>query len=49
MKSFFGNPLMTFRVFFGIHLQAMKIIFKGGKYYARNKKTLDTISYEGQI
>ena len=49
MKSFFGNPLMTFRVFFGIHLQAMKIIFKGGKYYSRNKKPLDTISYEGQI
>ena len=49
LKSFFKNPLMTFRVFFGIHYQALKIFFKGGKYYAHKKKPIDTISFEGQI
>ena len=49
LKSFFKNPLMTFRVIFGIHYQAFKIFFKGGKYYSRSKKPIDTISFEGQL
>ena len=49
MKSFFKNPLMTFRVIFGIHYQALKIFFKGGKYYSRIKKPIDTSSFEGQL
>ena len=49
MKSFFKYPLMTFRVIFGIHYQAIRIFFKGGKYYSRNKKPIDSISYEGQL
>ena len=49
IKSFFKNPLMTIRVIFGIHYQAVKIFFKGGKYYSRNKKPKDTISFEGQL
>jgi len=49
IKSFFKNPLMTFRVFFGIHYQAMKILLKGGKYHSRNKKPLDSISFEGYL
>ena len=49
LKSFFKNPLMTFRVFFGIHYQALRIFFKGGRYYSRRKKPIDTISFEGQL
>ena len=49
LKSFFQHPLMTFKVILGIHYQAMKIYFKGGKYYSRNKKPIDTISFEGQL
>jgi hypothetical protein len=48
-KSFFKNPLMTFRVIFGIHYQAIRIFFKGGQYYSRNKKPTDTVSFEGQL
>jgi len=49
LKSFFKNPLMTFRVIFGIHYQALKIFFKGGKYYFRKKKPIDTTSFEGKL
>jgi len=49
MKYFIKNPLMTFKVIFGIHYQAFKIYFKDGKFYSRNRKPNDTISYEGQI
>ena len=49
MLSFFKHPLMTFKVIFSIHYQAMKIFLKGGKYYSRNKKPIDTISFEGQL
>ncbi len=43
------NPLLGFKVMLGILYEAMKIIFKGGKYYARNKKPNDTISFEGNF
>ena len=43
------NPLLGFKVMLGILLEAMKIIFKGGKYYARKKKPNDTISFEGNF
>ena len=49
IKSFIKNPIMTFRVIFGIHYQAFRILIKGGKYYSRDKKSIDTISYEGQL
>ena len=49
LKSFFKNPLMTFKVIFGIHYQAFRILFKGGKYYSRNKKPIDSISFEGNL
>ena len=48
-KSFFTNPLMTFKVFFGIHYQAMRIFFMGGNYYSRKKKPTDTVWFEGQL
>ena len=43
------NPLLGFKVMLGILLEAMKINFKGGKYYARKKKPNDTISFEGNF
>jgi len=49
IKSFIKNPLMTFRVIFGIHYQAFRILLKGGKYYSRNKKPIDSISFEGNL
>ena len=49
IKSFINNPLMTFRVFFGIHYQAFRILLNGGKYYSRNKKPVDSISFEGNL
>lgn len=49
LKSFFINPLMTFRIILGIHYEAMKIFFKGGRFYSRVKKPVDTISFEGKL
>ena len=43
------NPLLGFKVMIGILYEAIKIILKGGKYYARNKKPNDTISFEGRF
>jgi hypothetical protein len=34
---------------FAILCEALRIVFKGGKYYARNKKPNDTISFEGNF
>ena len=33
----------------GILYEALKIIYKGGKYYARKKKPNDTVSFEGNF
>jgi len=49
MSSFIKNPLMTFRVILGIHFQAIKIFIKGGKYYKKTKKPVDSISFEGKL
>ncbi len=43
------NPLLGFKVMIGILYEAIKIIFKGGRYYARKKKPNDTISFEGNF
>ena len=43
------NPLLGFKVMTAILFEAIRIIFKGGKYYARKKKTKDTISFEGSF
>ncbi len=43
------NPLLGFKVMIGILYEAIKIILKGGKYYARKKKSNDTISFEGNF
>jgi len=43
------NPLFGFKVMSAILFEAIRIVFKGGKYYARNKKPKDTISFEGSF
>jgi uncharacterized protein len=43
------NPLLGFKVMSAILFEAIRIIFKGGKYYARDKKPKDTISFEGNF
>ena len=43
------NPFLGFKVMIGILYEAIKIISKGGKYYARKKKPNDTISFEGNF
>ena len=49
MRYLYFNPLIGFKVFIAIIYEAVKIFFKGGKYYSRRKKPNDTISYEGEI
>ena len=43
------NPLFGLKVMTAILFEAVRIILKGGKYYARKKKTKDTISFEGNF
>ena len=43
------NPLLGFKVMLGIIYEAIKIVSKGGKYYARKKKPNDTVSFEGNF
>ncbi len=43
------NPLLGFKVMAAILFEALRIVLKGGKYYARNKKANDTISFEGSF
>ena len=49
IKYILFNPLIMYKVIFFILYQSVVIMFKGGKYYSRNKKPIDTISYEGQL
>ena len=49
IKSFIRYPFLTFYVMFSIHWQAFKILLKGGKYYRRIPKIIDTQSFEGKI
>lgn len=43
------NPLLGFKIMSAILFEAIRIVFKGGKYYARKKKPKDTISFEGNF
>ena len=43
------NPLFGFKVMAAILFEALRIIFKGGRYYARKKKPTDTITFEGNF
>jgi len=48
-KQLLFNPFFSLKVISEILYEAFFIIFKGGKYYSRNKKILDTITFEGEI
>ena len=43
------NPLFGFKVMTAILYEALIVVLKGGKYYARKKKPKDTISFEGSF
>ena len=43
------NPLFGFKVMAAILFEALRIVFKGGRYYARKKKIIDTVSFEGSF
>jgi DUF1365 family protein len=49
LKELITNPLITIKVIFAILYEATIIIFKGGNYYARDKKIKDSISFEGHL
>ena len=43
------NPLLGFKIIIAILFEAVRIVLRGGKYYARRKKLKDTISFEGNF
>ena len=49
MKQLLFNPLVTIKVIVAILYESIFILLKGGKYYAREKKSKDTISLEGNF
>ena len=44
-----SNPLITLKIIVGILYEALFIFLKGGKYYSREKKMIDSISFEGDL
>ena len=44
LKQFFSIPLMTFKVVFLIHWQALKLLFKKNKYIPKPKKLLKNLT-----
>ena len=49
LKYLLLNPFLTFKVMGAILFEAFRIIVKGGKYYSRQKKPNDTITFEGSF
>ena len=49
LRLFIFYPLLTFKIIYSIHWQAIKIWLKGGRYYSRKPKIVDTKSYEGDL
>ena len=49
LKFIIFNPFLCFKVILAILFEAFRIVFKGGKYYAREKKQNDTITLEGKF
>ena len=46
LKFLSFNPLFGFKIILSILFESVRIILKGGKYYARQKKPIDSISFE---
>jgi len=49
LKQILINPAIMYKIIFFILYQSVIIMFKGGKYYSRKRKTNDTISFEGNL
>ena len=49
LKQILINPFSIIKVSFAIVYEAFFILLKGGKYYSRQKKIKDTISFEGKL
>ena len=43
------NPLFGLKIMIAILFEALRILLKGGKYYAKKKKSKDTVSFEGSF
>ena len=49
LKFLSFNPLFGFKIILSILFESVRIVLKGGKYYARQKKPIDSISFEGNF
>ena len=49
LRHLISNPLITLKIIAGILYEAFFIFLKGGKYYNRKKKMIDSISFEGKL
>ena len=49
LKQLISNPLIMIKIIIGILYEAVFIFLKGGKYYDREKKMIDSISFEGKL
>jgi len=49
LRQLITNPLITLKIIVGILYEAFFIFSKGGKYYNREKKMIDSISFEGDL
>jgi len=49
LRQLISSPLITIKIIVGILYEAFFIFLKGGKYYKKKKKMIDTISFEGEL
>jgi DUF1365 family protein len=49
LRQLFSNPLLIIKVISSILYESVFIVLKGGKYYKREKKIKDSISFEGDL
>jgi len=49
LSQLISNPLIALKIIVGILYEAFFIFLKGGKYYKRKKKMIDSISFEGDL
>ena len=49
LSQLISNPLIALKIIVGILYEAFFIFLKGGKYYKRKKKIIDSISFEGEL
>ena len=49
LRQLISNPHITLKINGGILYEALFIFLKGGKYYKRKKKMIDSISFEGEL